>query len=268
MKFHLSRRHMAAAVCLAAVLTAGVLFVRHTAAQPAACRMEDLSPWPAPLPFDTPAAAPSPAPAEKRVFLTFDDGPSEYTEDILDILKEKQAVASFFVIAAENNQEYLPLLQRIEQEGHTIALHSCTHDYAQIYTSTAAYWQDIEQLKQAISPYITTPPVWLRFPGGSTNTVSRKYGGSGLMEKLNEQAAEKGYKVLDWNVCANDAVGANPSADKILRTVQKDSEGLSTCVVLLHDTKQTKTTVEALPAMIDWYAQQGFRFCALGQEAP
>lgn len=268
MKFRLSRRHAAAAVCLAAVLAAGGLIFRHLSTRPAACLLEDISAWPAPLPFDTPAAAPSPAPAEKRVFLTFDDGPSEHTEEILDILKEKQAVASFFVIAAENNQEYLPLLQRVEQEGHTIALHSCTHDYSQIYTSTAAYWQDIENLKQAISPYITKPPVWLRFPGGSTNTVSRKYGGSGLMEKLTEQAAEKGYKVLDWNVCANDAVGGHSSADKILRTVQKDSEGLSTCVVLLHDTKQTKTTVEALPAMIDWYAQQGFRFCTLGTDAP
>ena len=177
-------------------------------------------------------------------------------------------MASFFVIAAENNQEYLPILRRIEQEGHTIALHSCTHDYRQIYSSTAAFWQDIEQLKQAISPYITTPPEWLRFPGGSTNTVSRKYGGSSLMEKLNQQAGEKGYKVLDWNVCANDAVGGHPSAGKILRTVQEGSKDLSTCVVLLHDTKQTKTTVEALPSMIDWYAQQGYRFCALGTDVP
>ncbi len=268
MNFHVSRRHTAAAVCLAAVLAAGSLLFHHLSAQPAACLLEDISAWPACLPLDSPAAASSPAPGEKRVFLTFDDGPSEHTEEILDILKEKQAAASFFVIAAENNRKYLPLLQRIEQEGHTIALHSCTHDYSQIYASTAAYWQDIENLKQAISPYITTPPVWLRFPGGSTNTVSRKYGGSGMMEKLIEQAAEKGYKVLDWNVCANDAVGGHPSADKILRNVQKDSEGHSTCVVLLHDTKHTKTTVEALPAMIDWYAEKGFRFCALGADIP
>lgn len=203
---------------------------------------------------------------EKRVFLTFDDGPSKTTEKILDVLKEKGVPATFFVIAAPNNEENMPTIQRAVEEGHQIALHSCSHEYKKIYSSPAAYWADIKQLREKISPYVDVESIhWLRFPGGSTNTVSHRYGGSGIMKSLKAEAEEKGYHYVDWNVCAEDAVGGHPSADTIYNNVIREAKGHDTCVVLMHDTKATKTTAEALPQIIDWFTEQGYRFCKIDE---
>ncbi len=229
------------------------------------CKETDFSPWTA---VETMQTVGQENPQEKRVFLTFDDGPSSTTEQILKVLKEKDVKATFFVVGAENNEPHFPLLETMQQEGHAVALHSYSHEYSKIYSSTAAYWEDIQQLIEKISPYLHQNPTWLRFPGGSSNTVSRKYGGSGLMEKLTQQAEEKGYHSLDWNVSAEDAVGKRKSPDTILQNIIKESKGKNTCVVLMHDTKATKSTAEALPAIIDWYKEQGYRFCTVEQENP
>ena len=109
---------------------------------------------------------------------------------------------------------------------------------------------------------------WLRFPGGSTNTVSHRYGGSEIMKTLKRQAAEKGYRYLDWNVCAEDAVGGHPSAREIYENVIGEAKGQSTCVVLMHDTKATKTTAQALPDIIDWFRENGYEFCTVSQMPP
>lgn len=204
---------------------------------------------------------------EKRVFLTFDDGPSSTTETVLDILKEKGVPATFFVVSADNNKDHLPLIKRAVEEGHQIALHSCTHSYKTIYASTTAFWADIKELRQQIAPYVDLETVhWIRFPGGSTNTVSHKYGGSSIMKNLVAQAGEKGYRYVDWNVCAEDAAGGHPSADDVYRNVVKGAEGKNVCVVLMHDTKATrKTTAEALPDIIDWFKEQGYRFCRIDE---
>ena len=198
----------------------------------------------------------------KRVFLTFDDGPSPTTEKILDILKEEQVPATFFVVAAENNEEYLPILARTAAEGHQIALHSCSHDYSRIYQSPEAFWKDIKELKEKLEPYVDPDALtWLRFPGGSTNTVSRRYGGSGIMKTLKNQAEQAGYHYVDWNLCAEDARGTHPDAEEILRNVTRDVEDKHTCVVLMHDTKATGTTAEALPDIIQWFREKGYQFC-------
>ncbi len=213
---------------------------------------------------DNPAAPSGQAP--RRVFLTFDDGPSKTTETVLDILKEEGVPATFFVIAAENNEQYLPLLARTAAEGHQIALHSCTHEYRDIYRNSAAYWADIKALKARIAPYLpgdVEELCWLRFPGGSTNTVSHKYGGRSIMKSLKAQAEEKGYHYIDWNVCAEDAVGGHPSASEIYRNVVGDVGDKTTCVVLMHDTRATKTTAEALPDIIHWFKEHGFEFCTV-----
>lgn len=208
----------------------------------------------------------SEVPEEKRVFLTFDDGPSATTEKVLDVLKEKGVPATFFVIAAPNNEKYMTTIRRAVEEGHQIALHSCSHEYKKIYESPAAYWADIKQLREKISPYVDVDSIhWLRFPGGSTNTVSHKYGGSGIMKSLKAQAQEKGYNYVDWNVCAEDAVGGRPSAQTVYENVIREAGDKTTCVVLMHDTKATKTTAEALPQIIDWFTEQGYRFCKIDE---
>lgn len=249
-----------------AVLLVGALVVCAAARvrnMPVGCTNEDLTATEA-LALATAAPADSgadPAPEEEKVvYLTFDDGPSKTTEKVLDVLKTEGVPATFFVIAAENNEKYLSTLQRTVSEGHLVALHSCSHEYHDIYASPEAYWQDIEQLKQTIAPYVPYDCAYLRFPGGSTNTVSRKYGGSNIMKDLKAQAVEKGYTYVDWNVCADDAVGGHPSAQTIYENVVRDVGKKHTCVVLMHDTNATKNTAAALPDIIKWFKNAGYRF--------
>lgn len=204
----------------------------------------------------------------KQVCLTFDDGPSSNTQPLLDILAREKVPATFFVCAQDINQEYLPLVRTIRQQGHQVAMHSATHRYATIYRSPEAFWQDIKTLRQALEPYLSLEDLtWLRFPGGSTNTVSHKYGGSGIMKTLKAQTEEKGWHWIDWNVCGEDATASHPDADRILRNIQEDAEDLTTCVVLLHDTKATGETVKALPQIIGWFREKGYTFCTVDQLA-
>ena len=191
----------------------------------------------------------------KYVALTFDDGPSPNTRPILDILADRDVPATFFVVAQEVNRDYLPLLADIQAEGHQVALHSATHKYSQIYAGSEAFWLDIKALRQAISPYVDVENIhWLRFPGGS-----------GIMQQLIREAEEKGYEWIDWNVSAEDAAGGDPDADQILANIRRDAEGRDLCVVLMHDTAKTDATVEALPAVIDWFRGQGYHFCTVEQ---
>lgn len=204
----------------------------------------------------------------KQACLTFDDGPSSNTQPLLDILAREKVPATFFVCAQDINQEYLPLVRTIRQQGHQVAMHSATHRYATIYRSPEAFWQDIKNLRQALEPYLSLEDLtWLRFPGGSTNTVSHKYGGSGIMKTLKAQTEEKGWHWIDWNVCGEDATASHPDADRILRNIQEDAEDLTTCVVLLHDTKATGETVKALPQIIGWFREKGYTFCTVEQLA-
>ena len=110
--------------------------------------------------------------------------------------------------------------------------------------------------------------VFRGFPGGSTNTVSRRYGGKGIMSELKAQAAEKGFTSVDWNVCAEDAVGGKPSASTIYRNVVRETGEQTQCIVLMHDSATTHTTAEALPDIIQWYRDQGFTFCRVEQVLP
>ena len=230
----------------------------------AVCRAGDLTD----IPDDTgflPRAQAAEADKQKWVALTFDDGPSRNTEPILDILAEQQVPATFFVVTAENNEKWLPMLERIQADGHQIGLHSCTHEYSKVYSSTTDFWADIKALKEKLAPYVPDPEAltWLRFIGGSTNTVSHRYGGSQIMTRLKEQAEERGYHSIDWNVSAEDAAGGHPDAQTILRNIVKDAKDRNVCVVLMHDTKATDTTVEALPDIISWFKENGYQFCTV-----
>lgn len=215
-----------------------------------------------------PGAAPPASQAElpPLVCLTFDDGPSRTTPAVLEALAAEEVPATFFVVANENNERYLPLIRQAQQAGHEIALHSASHRYSDIYRSTDAFWADIELLRQRIAPYADAAAVsCLRFPGGSTNTVSRKYGGDAIMQDLKAQAEAKGWRWVDWNVSAEDAAGKKLSAEEICRNVTRGSEGRDRCIVLMHDSATTATTAEALPAIIRWYKENGYAFCTVTQ---
>ena len=213
-----------------------------------------------------PAAQPLP---EKWVCLTFDDGPSKTTPDVLSALNNAGVKATFFVVATGNNDKYLPLISEAAAAGHQIALHSASHEYSDIYQSADAYWKDIDLLKERLSPYVRADGLrYLRFPGGSTNTVSRRYGGRGLMQQLKEEVTAKGYAYVDWNVCAEDAVGGKPSAGTIFRNIVRETGEQTQCIVLMHDSATTRTTAEALPDIIQWYKDNGFAFLTVEQAVP
>lgn len=239
----------------------------------AGCTQQDLTPVP-----DTSALCPAAAAfadnagsaqPEKWVCLTFDDGPSRTTPAVLTALDAAGVHGTFFVVATGYNEKYLPLLTQAAAAGHQIALHSASHEYSDIYDSSEAYWADIALLKERIAPYVDAESIrYLRFPGGSTNTVSRRYGGRELMKQLKSEVEQKGWQWVDWNVCAEDAVGGHPSADTIYRNVVHETGEQTHCVVLMHDSSSTRTTAEALPDIIQWYADNGYTFLTVAEALP
>ena len=237
------------------------------------CTQQDLTPVP-----DTSALCPAAAAfadnagsaqPEKWVCLTFDDGPSRTTPAVLAALDAAGVHGTFFVVATGYNEKYLPLLTQAAAAGHQIALHSASHEYSDIYGSSEAYWADIALLKERIAPYVDAESIrYLRFPGGSTNTVSRRYGGKELMKQLKSEVEQKGWQWVDWNVCAEDAVGGHPSADTIYRNVVRETGQQTNCIVLMHDSASTRTTAEALPDIIQWYADNGYTFLTVAEALP
>ncbi len=197
---------------------------------------------------------------EKIVYLTFDDGPSKTTQVVLEILKQEDIKATFFVMAASNNEQYLPLVSTIVEQGHIIGLHTCSHQYEDIYQSSEAFWQDIENLKEKLSPYGVVNSTVLRFPGGSSNTINRQYSGGDLMTTLKEQALEKGYSYFDWTVDSKDAIGGSRDAQSVYSRVIKQAQGQNSCIVLMHDTNATSESIKALPDIITWFKNAGYTF--------
>ncbi len=272
---HRSRRRRAR-IMTAMLFTFLLGFTSGVPSPSVGCNAQDLTPVPDTSALSAAASSShaEPAPAEsalpeKWVCLTFDDGPSKTTPEVLSALNAAGVHATFFVVATDYNEKYLPLLTEAAGAGHQIALHSASHEYSDIYQSSDAYWEDIALLKERIAPYVDAESIrYLRFPGGSTNTVSRRYGGKGLMKQLKAEVDQKGYQWVDWNVCAEDAVGGKPSADTIYRNVVHETGEQTECIVLMHDSSSTRTTAEALPDIIRWYADQGFRFLTVAEAMP
>ncbi|WP_288162231.1 polysaccharide deacetylase family protein [Dubosiella newyorkensis] len=145
-----------------------------------------------------------PAYGKKVVYLTFDDGPSENTAKILDILDKYNAKATFFVTG--NHPEYNKYMKRAAKEGHTIGLHTYTHNYSQLYSSEEAYFDDLQQISDMVEDVTGKKSKVIRFPGGSSNMISANYV-DGLMTTLTQKVQEQGYQYFDWNVDSTDASG-------------------------------------------------------------
>lgn len=188
---------------------------------------------------------------DKRIYLTFDDGPSSNTSAILDILKQYDVKATFFVVGKSDEQS-VALYQRIVAEGHTLGMHSFSHKYDEIYASKESFVQDLTQLQEYLYDITGVWPRYYRFPGGSSNTVSKV-----RMQELIAYLNENDITYYDWNVASGDAVSGQLSKDAIVNnclsgiSVQKDS------VVLLHDAAEKDTTVTALPEIIAGARMQG-----------
>ena len=192
---------------------------------------------------------------EKIVYLTFDDGPSYNTKKIIDILAQYNIKGTFFVAGySSTHRQYI---KEAYDAGHTIALHTYTHDYAQVYKSVDAYFEDLRKIDEVVYNLTGYHSPYVRFPGGSSNTISRNYS-KGIMSKLAVELHNRGYEYYDWNISSADASGASVSVDKIIRSSTSASNG--TLMILFHDTYGKDTTVKALPTIIEYYLELGYEF--------
>ncbi len=180
-----------------------------------------------------------------RVYLTFDDGPSIYTDDILDILAEYNVKATFFVVGRENTASYARYL-RIVEEGHTLGMHSYSHVYSDIYASPEAFAEDTQRIRSLLEDVTGQTPVFYRFPGGSSNDVSRTD-----IRELAEYLESQGIIYFDWNVSSGDAGKIPLTSDQIVRNALSGIESRDTTVILLHDAASKRSTVYALPQIIE-----------------
>ena len=189
----------------------------------------------------------------KVIYLTFDDGPSKYTDDILNILDKYNVKATFFLVCSNNLEEYT---KKYIQKGHTIGLHSCSHNYKQIYSSKDAYFEDLNKLKNRISISSGYDSIFLRFPGGSSNTISRF--NKGIMTRLTQKVTEDGYKYYDWNIDSGDAAGADKEGvyNNVISALK--NHNYSTNMVLMHDIKVS--TKNALDGIIKDALDMGYTF--------
>lgn len=183
--------------------------------------------------------------AAHKVYLTFDDGPSIYTDDILDILAEYQVKATFFVVGKEEGFTE-EMLQRIVDEGHTLGLHSYSHKYDELYESVEAFKADFRKIQEAVYKATGHRSYVYRFPGGSSNQVSDV----DMMEFVECLKTEE-VQFYDWNLSAGDGGSVLLDADTIVDNCTKGITGRRTTIVLMHDSADKSTTVEALPRIIE-----------------
>lgn len=191
------------------------------------------------------------------IYLTFDDGPSSTaTPKILDTLKEKGVHATFFIINYSEANEHL--VKREIDEGHAVGIHGYSHDYSVLYKSVDACYQNIIKLQEKIEKSTGKKVMITRFPGGSSNTVSRKYC-PGVMTAISQKILGEGFKYYDWNVASGDS-GDVKTADAVYKNVTNGIKPGRNNIVLMHDFSGNNKTVEALPRIIDYGLQNGYRF--------
>lgn len=181
----------------------------------------------------------------RKVYLTFDDGPSENTRAILDVLKEYDVKATFFVTgqqALSHPERY----REIAQEGHTLGMHSYSHKYSEIYESVDSFGEDLLLLQTFLEDTTGVTPVFYRFPGGSSNTVSKM-----PMSELCDYLTDNGITYFDWNVSSKDAVSPMRPTQEIVKNCTQNLENFDNAVILLHDAANKTSTVEALPEIIE-----------------
>ncbi len=198
-------------------------------------------------------------PEGKVIYLTFDDGPGPYTEQLLAVLKKYDVKATFFV----TGRGYADVIAQIAEQGHTVAIHTNSHNYSQIYESEEAYFADLFQISALIEEQTGTTPRLIRFPGGSSNTVSCF--NEGIMTRLTGAVTDMGYRYFDWNVDSDDA-GRAKTADEVYENVTQGISGKRTAVVLQHDIKDF--SVDAVARIIEWGLDNGYRFLPLDLTSP
>ncbi len=198
----------------------------------------------------------------KIVYLTFDDGPSSNTNAILDILKEYNVKATFFV-NGKTDEISKEGYKRIVEEGHTLAMHSYTHVYKEVYASKEAFLEDVYRLQNYLFDLTGTKPIYYRFPGGSSNTISEMD-----MQIFIQALHEEGMEYFDWNVANGDGGNKELTTDQILTNVWNDIPKYEHSMILMHDSVQKGFTIEALPEMIKQLQEAGYTILPIDDTTP
>ena len=195
---------------------------------------------------------------KKIIYLTFDDGPSIITDKVLDILKENDVKATFFVIG---NQiyDFENTVKRMHIEGHSIGLHTYTHKFKLIYSNRNTFINEMLECRNIINKVVGIPPNIIRFPGGSRKRLSNEY-----IKKLHGY----NFKIYDWNMEIADGINPKISSDKLYRNATKNNENLSSIMLLLHCDYMHKNTCKALPKIIKYYKEKGYEFKTISEDTP
>lgn len=194
---------------------------------------------------------------EKSVYLTFDDGPSDLTPKVLDLLDEYDAKATFFVVY-KDDKEYTQQLSEIVSRGHTLALHSYSHDYQKIYASVDAFLSDFQKVYDWVYEETGIRPTLFRFPGGSNN------GKKSVTDEIIAEMERRGFLYYDWNVSSGD--GSNlTTSDNILENICTNVGNYDFPVVLMHDGPGKHATLNALPQVLKTLQKKGYSFLALDE---
>ena len=203
---------------------------------------------------------PAEADPDKIIYLTFDDGPGRYTEELLDILAKHKVLATFFVTAAYD--DYQDLIGAEYEAGHTVAVHTASHEYSEIYASTDAYWKDFNKMQDIIQEQTGCRTDLFRFPGGSSNTISANYC-EGIMSTLAKESEEKGYIYVDWNVTSGDA-GDTTDGNVMYQNMMNGIHTYHNSFILCHDIKDF--TVHMIDRFITDALKEGYTFLPITSE--
>ena len=205
-------------------------------------------------------------PAEKIAYLSFDDGPSSVTDTLLDNLKEKNVKATFFTVAETtlSEKERDEMYKRIVDEGHVLGLHTYSHrNYNEIYSSGEAFINNLKSLQEMLKNITGYESKTFRFPAGSNNIYCNK----SKYDYIVSESKNMGWRFFDWNVDVQDSFGGKKSKQYIVENVVKQSKQFNQPVILLHDIPTTKTSVQAIPEIVDELTKLGYRFDTLDHKA-
>lgn len=198
------------------------------------------------------------------IYLTFDDGPSPRTLEVLDELKKYNVKATFFIVNFDDSQ--IPILRRVIDEGHAIGIHGYSHVYADIYKSEAAFMENVTKLRDKLKDKLGYDTTIIRFPGGSSNSISARYC-AGIMSKLVVTVENQGYQYFDWNVDSRDAEGF--SSTQIISQLKATTYPSRVAnIVLMHDAGDKYETVKSLPEVLKWGTANGYTFSSLNSSSP
>ncbi len=198
-------------------------------------------------------------PEERKVYLTFDDGPIPgITERILDVLKEHKIKATFFVVGKEI-PEREHVLKRIYNEGHTVGLHTYNHKFSKVYRNDDTFVNEMIKVREQVNQILNINATAIRFPGGSSGRMTQD-----LLDKLHSN----NFKVFDWTLDLHDGNSSDVSVSQIVKNGKGFNPKYTRIIILAHCNSNNKNTVKALPEIIEYYKGLGYEFAAIKEDTP